>query len=261
MSLCTVKDLTIGASKRHPPVVNAISWQIEPGECLGVIGESGSGKSVSARALLQLSPLPVLQGSIEFNGYPILSLTKHEMAAIRGKEIGMVLQDSLASLNPLMPVGEQVVEALLAHQSISYQAAKRCVIELFDELCLPEPAKRFADLPYQLSGGQRQRVAIAIGICCQPKLLIADEPTTALDVTIQAQLLELFKELRRKYGMAILLITHDMGVVAHSCDRVLVLQQGRMIESGRVDTLFKAPQTGYTQQLIRFARRELCKQL
>lgn len=256
MPLCTVENLTIGASKSQA-VVNNVSWHIQTGEALGLIGESGSGKSLSARALIGLSPLPILNGTIEFEGQNIAQATESEWRTLRGLKIGMVLQDSLASLNPLMSIGEQVSETIRSHKAVNYRAAKRETLALFDELCIPEPEKRYDDLPFQISGGQRQRVAIAIGICCQPKLLIADEPTTALDVTIQAQILELFKELRRKYQMAILLITHDMGVVAASCERVIVMQQGHIIETGTVQELFKRPQTAYTKQLIQFAKREL----
>ncbi len=256
MPLCIVEGLTIG-SKREKPVVDQATWQIEPGECKGLIGESGSGKSLSAKALIRLTPLPILSGKIRFKGTDLLALSDKSLQRIRGREIGMVLQDSLASLNPLMSVGDQVREALMAHEALSSKEATHRVIELFEELSIPEAARRYHALPYQLSGGQRQRVAIAMGICCRPALLIADEPTTALDVTIQAQILQLFKELQKKYQMAILLITHDMGVVAACCDKVVVMQHGKVIETGDADAIFASPKTVYTEQLIRYAKRQI----
>jgi ABC-type dipeptide/oligopeptide/nickel transport system ATPase component len=215
------------------------------------VGESGSGKSVTSLAIMRLlAPQATVEGGIRYRDREVLTLPEREMRALRGSEIAMIFQEPMTALNPVMRVGDQVAEALLAHQKITRRAARDCAIEGLREVGIPEPERRMQAYPHQLSGGQRQRVMIAIALVNRPKLLIADEPTTALDVTVQAQVLELLRELRTKHGLAMLFISHDLGVIAQICDRVAVMYGGQVLESGSVAQVFARPSHAYTQGLL-----------
>ncbi|WP_213763700.1 ABC transporter ATP-binding protein [Caballeronia sp. dw_19] len=233
------------------PAVHPIDLSIQHGEMLALVGESGSGKSTIALAAMGLLPTQAhVEGSIRFEGQALLTLREREWSALRGNRIGMIFQEPMTSLNPLQPIGRQVAEALTLHRPLSFSAARKQALELLDLVRLPEPALRFDQYPHQLSGGQRQRVMIAIAVACRPSLLIADEPTTALDVTIQAQILELIDQLRRELSMAVLLITHDLGVVARWADRVIVMKDGTKVEEADAATLFAHPAQPYTRALL-----------
>jgi oligopeptide transport system ATP-binding protein len=234
--------------------VNGISLAIEPGETLGIVGESGSGKSVSSLAVLGLLPMPpgkILSGTARFQGRDLLKLSQNELANIRGNRIAMIFQDPMTSLNPFLTIGQQLTEVSRIHLHHSHDQARRHAIEMLERVGLPAPERRLDDYPHQFSGGMRQRVMIAMALSCKPALLIADEPTTALDVTIQAQILELMKELQRAEGTAIILITHDLGVVANICRRVNVMYAGRFVEEAAVDDLFARPRHPYTLGLLK----------
>jgi peptide/nickel transport system ATP-binding protein len=233
------------------PAVHPIDLSIKHGEMLALVGESGSGKSTIALAAMGLLPTQAqVEGSIRFEGQALLTLREREWSALRGNRIGMIFQEPMTSLNPLQPIGRQVAEALTLHRPMSFSEARKQALELLDLVHLPEPALRFDHYPHQLSGGQRQRVMIAIAVACRPSLLIADEPTTALDVTIQAQILELIDQLRRELSMAVLLITHDLGVVARWADRVIVMKDGTKVEEADSATLFAHPSQPYTRALL-----------
>ena len=230
--------------------VRGVSFRVEQGETVGIVGESGSGKSVTALTLMGLIPSPpgrVVSGSIRFNGQ---ELGPQEMKQIRGEKIAMVFQDPFSSLNPTMTLGEQVAEPIRLHTGASRGEAKQQVIRLFEAVRIPNPEIRYRQYPHQISGGQRQRVMIAIAFACNPQLLIADEPTTALDVTVQAQVLALMGDMQKKTNAGVLLITHDLGVVAEVCDRVLVMYAGNIVESGAVAQIFASPKHPYTQGLL-----------
>ncbi|MBV8837625.1 MAG: ABC transporter ATP-binding protein [Alphaproteobacteria bacterium] len=248
--LLDVRDLsvTIGAT----PVVDAVSFTIRPGETLALVGESGCGKSLTARAVMGLLP-PVASraGAIALEGREIASLDERAMARLRGEAMSMIFQEPVASLNPLMTVGAQIIEALLAHRRESHRGAAKAALSMLQEVGIADGARRMAQYPFELSGGMCQRVMIAIALICRPRLLIADEPTTALDVTIQAQILTLMKRLRRETGAGLLLITHDMGVVADMADRMCVMYAGRIVEEGDVFALFRAQHHPYTKLLLR----------
>jgi peptide/nickel transport system ATP-binding protein/oligopeptide transport system ATP-binding protein len=233
--------------------VDGISFYIDRGELLGLVGESGCGKSITALSIMRLISPPgqIANGEIIFDGKNLLKLSDAEMRQIRGDDIAMIFQDPMTSLNPVFTVGEQIAEALRLHRKLSRKAAKDAAIEAMREVAIPDPARRVDDYPHQLSGGMRQRVMIAMALACDPKLLIADEPTTALDVTIQAQILELLEELRRNRELAVLLITHDLGVVAEVADRVAVMYTGRIVEESPVEELFARPKHPYTEGLLR----------
>jgi peptide/nickel transport system ATP-binding protein len=233
--------------------VDGVSFYIDPGELLGVVGESGCGKSITALSIMRLIAPPgkIVGGEIIFDGKNLLKLSEAEMRQIRGDDIAMIFQDPMTSLNPVFTVGEQIAEALRLHRKLSRKAARAAAIEAMREVSIPDPARRVDDYPHQLSGGMRQRVMIAMALACDPKLLIADEPTTALDVTIQAQILELLNELRRNRELAVLLITHDLGVVAEVADRVAVMYTGRIVEESSVEELFARPKHPYTEGLLR----------
>ena len=235
--------------------VDGVSFSIAEGETLGLVGESGCGKSVTSLSILRLISEPpgeILGGStIRFRGRDLLSLPERDMRKVRGNDIAMIFQEPMTSLNPVFTVGEQIAEAVRLHRGASRQEARERAIEMLRLVGIPAPDKRARDYPHQLSGGQRQRVMIAIALCCDPELLIADEPTTALDVTIQAQILDLLVELRERLGMALLLITHDLGVVAQVCDRVAVMYAGRIVEQAPVERIFQDPRHPYTQGLLR----------
>ncbi len=252
--LLSIEDLHLSFSTAYglKAVVHGINLTVNAGEAVALVGESGSGKSVTAKAIIQLLGQHghITKGQIWFQGLPLHEATPKQMQAVRGKQIGMIFQDPMTSLNPTMPVGIQIAETLRAHEGLSSRCAKRRSVELLACVGMAEPARRYGAYPFQLSGGMRQRVMIAIALACRPLLLIADEPTTALDVTIQAQILDLLQLLRRETGMGLLLITHDLGVVAGVCDRAVVMQQGVIVETAAVDRLFSSPQHPYTRALL-----------
>jgi len=233
--------------------VDGVSFYLDRGELLGLVGESGCGKSMTALSVMRLIAPPgkIVEGEILFDGQDLLKLSDAEMRQMRGDDIAMIFQDPMTSLNPVFTVGEQIAEALRLHRKLSRKEATRAAIEAMREVAIPDPARRIDDYPHQLSGGMRQRVMIAMALACNPKLLIADEPTTALDVTIQAQILELLDELRKQRELAVLLITHDLGVVAEVADRVAVMYTGRIVEESPVDELFARPKHPYTEGLLR----------
>src|SRR5437879_3049262 len=232
--------------------VDEVSFYIDRGELLGLVGESGCGKSITALSIMRLVTPPgkIAGGQIFFGGRDLLQLSNAEMRAVRGNDIAMIFQDPMTSLNPVFTVGEQIAEALRLHRKLSRRAARAAAVEAMREVAIPDSALRADDYPHQLSGGMRQRVMIAMALACDPKLLIADEPTTALDVTIQAQILELLDELRRTRELAVLLITHDLGVVAEVADRVAVMYTGKIVEESPVEELFERPKHPYTQGLL-----------
>ena len=233
--------------------VDGVSYELKPGETLGVVGESGCGKSVSALSILRLVANPpgrIVGGAIRFQGRNLLELSETEMESIRGNEISMIFQEPMTSLNPLYTIGRQVGEAIALHQGLSRGEAMNRAVEMLRQVYIPEPERRVHAYPHQLSGGMRQRVMIAMALSCNPKVLIADEPTTALDVTIQAQILDLMRELQKTFGTAIVLITHDMGVVAENADRVVVMYAGRKVEEATAADLFDNPGHPYTRGLL-----------
>ncbi|MGQ0663052.1 MAG: ABC transporter ATP-binding protein [Pseudomonadota bacterium] len=233
--------------------VDGVSLAVKAGETLGVVGESGCGKSVTSLSILRLIPSPpgrIVAGEIRFAGRNLLELGEAEMRAIRGNEISMIFQEPMTSLNPVLTVGRQIAETLMLHQGMDRKAALARAVEMLRLVHISEPERRIAQYPHQLSGGMRQRVMIAMALACDPKLLIADEPTTALDVTIQAQILDLMRELKSKIGAAIVLITHDMGVVAEMAERVVVMYAGRKVEEAPVEALFRRPRHPYTLGLL-----------
>ena len=253
--LLEVKDLQTQFPTRSGLVraVDGVSFYLDRGELLGLVGESGCGKSITALSVMRLIAPPgkIVNGEILFDGKDLLKLSDAEMRQMRGDDIAMIFQDPMTSLNPVFTVGEQIAEALRLHRKLSRRDARRATIEAMREVAIPDPARRVDDYPHQLSGGMRQRVMIAMALACNPKLLIADEPTTALDVTIQAQILELLNELRKQRDLAVLLITHDLGVVAEVADRVAVMYTGRIVEESPVDELFARPKHPYTEGLLR----------
>lgn len=241
------------ACERPFDVVRDVSFTLHPGRTLCLVGESGCGKSMTALSLLRLIPEPgrLAAGRILFEGRDLAELSESAMERVRGRDIGMIFQEPMTSLNPVIRVGEQVAEPLMRHLRLPKKAALAEAVELFRLVGIPAPDMRVRDYPHQLSGGMRQRVMIAIALACEPKLLIADEPTTALDVTIQAQILELMQELRKKLGMSIIMITHDLGVVASMCEKIAVMYAGHIVEYGTADEIFYNPSHEYTKGLIK----------
>jgi oligopeptide transport system ATP-binding protein len=233
--------------------VNDVTIRAKHGEVLGVVGESGSGKSVSAYSIMGIiaDPGRVVGGHIDFDGKEVTEMNEKELQKLRGNEVSIIFQDPMTSLNPVYTIGDQIMEAILLHTDKTKEQAKERAIELLTLVGVNEPAKRMKQYPHEFSGGMRQRVMIAMALACEPKLLIADEPTTALDVTIQAQILELMKELKDKLGMSIILITHDLGVVSDMCERIVVMYAGKIVETGTVDEIFYEPAHQYTLGLLR----------
>jgi oligopeptide transport system ATP-binding protein len=254
-SLLEVRDLQISFSTYAGEVqaVRGVSFDLRRGETLAIVGESGSGKSVTAKSIMRLNPEAntiVRGGEILFEGEDILKLSEKRMQDIRGPKIAMVFQDPMTSLDPTMKVGRQITESLKKHLGLSGQRAKEKAVELLTLVGIPNPEDRIKQYPHQFSGGMRQRVVIAIALSCDPQILIADEPTTALDVTIQAQILELLRELQEQLGMSVILITHDLGVVAHTAHRVAVMYAGKIVETGTLREIFYKPQMPYTWGLL-----------
>ena len=254
MSLLEVDQLTTVFDLAQGPAaaVAGVSFHVDAGETLGLVGESGSGKSVTALSILRLVQPPgrIAGGAIRFEGRDLLSLGEREMCHIRGAEIALIFQEPMTALNPVFTVGDQIAETLLVHNRASRAEARRQAVGLLDAVRIPDAAARARDYPHQLSGGMRQRVLIAMALACQPKLVIADEPTTALDVTIQAEILDLLREMRERFNLALLLITHDLGVIAETADRVAVMYAGRIVEDGPVRALFHEPRHPYTRGLL-----------
>lgn len=255
MALLNVDKLSVHFGDESAPfrAVDRISYSVKQGEVVGIVGESGSGKSVSSLAIMGLIDYPgrVMAEKLEFNGQDLQRISEKERRNLVGAEVAMIFQDPMTSLNPCYTVGFQIMEAIKVHQGGNKSTRRQRAIDLLNQVGIPDPASRLDVYPHQLSGGMSQRVMIAMAIACRPKLLIADEPTTALDVTIQAQILELMKDLQKKLGMAIIMITHDLGVIADMCDEIIVMYAGRICERGTVDEIFYNPKHEYTKGLLR----------
>ena len=253
--LLSIENLTVGFSTERGPVtaVRGVSLAVDAGETLCLVGESGCGKSVTCHAVLGLLPSNgrVTGGRILFEDRDLAAFSERELERLRGREVAMIFQDPLTALNPVHSIGKQLAEVLILHRGLSWDAAKAEVKQLLDRVRIPDAGRRLGEYPHQLSGGMNQRVAIAMAMACRPKLIIADEPTTALDVTIQAQILELLRELQAEEGLALMLVTHDLGVVAEMADRVAVMYLGRVAEEAAVNDLFSAPCHPYTRGLLR----------
>lgn len=251
-----VKNLITAFYTEHGKVnaVDDVSFSVFEARTLGIVGESGCGKTVTSLSIMRLIPSPggeIISGEILYKGQNLARLSEKEMRSIRGNKISMIFQEPMTSLNPVFTIGNQLSESFLVHQSISKKEAKVKAIEMLQLVGIPEPSRRYDEYPHQLSGGMRQRVMIAMALACKPALLIADEPTTALDVTIQAQILELMKKLQNTLGMAMILITHDLGIVAENADDVAVMYAGKIVEQGSVEKIFSNPQHPYTRGLLR----------
>lgn len=254
-NILTVKDLKtyFYTASGIAKAVDGVSFNIAKGETMGIVGESGSGKSVTSSSIIRLLPPrtgKIVGGSIEFEGKDVLALSKKELNDFRGKDIAVIFQDPMTSLDPVFKIGKQMTEMIMAHQNVTKDEAWKMAVEALSKVGIPEPEKRMNSYPYELSGGMCQRVIIAMAVCCKPKLIIADEPTTALDVTVQAQVLELLKELQRDIDTAILLITHNLGVVWEMCDKVMVMYAGNTVEFTDTKTLYSNPRHPYTWGLL-----------
>ena len=254
-NILTVKDLKtyFYTASGIAKAVDGVSFNIAKGETMGIVGESGSGKSVTSSSIIRLLPPrtgKIVGGSIEFEGKDVLALSKKELNDFRGKDIAVIFQDPMTSLDPVYKIGKQMTEMIMAHQNVTKDEAWKMAVEALSKVGIPEPEKRMNSYPYELSGGMCQRVIIAMAVCCKPKLIIADEPTTALDVTVQAQVLELLKELQRDMDTAILLITHNLGVVWEMCDKVMVMYAGNTVEFTDTKTLYSNPRHPYTWGLL-----------
>jgi oligopeptide/dipeptide ABC transporter ATP-binding protein len=246
--LTTLFDLDSGPAA----AVDDVSFEIGPGETLGLVGESGSGKSITALSIIGLVPPPgrIASGRVRFKGRNLLDLPEREMQALRGAEIALIFQEPASALNPVFTIGDQIAEVLIVHGRANGSRARKTAIELLEAVRIPDPASRAGDYPHQLSGGMRQRVLIAMALACRPALVIADEPTTALDVTIQAQILDLLRDMQAAFNLSLLLITHDLGIVAQTADRLAIMYAGRIVEQGPVNALFGEPRHPYTQGLL-----------
>ena len=255
MAMLEVKDLCTSffTPAGEVKAVNGVSFNLDKGKVLGIVGESGSGKSVTAYSILQILTHPgkIVSGSIKFDGQELVGASDETIRSIRGNKISIIFQDPMTSLNPTLTIGNQLMEAILLHTDRNHQQAKERAIEMLTKVGINEPEKRMKQYAYELSGGMRQRVMIAMALACEPDILIADEPTTALDVTIQAQILELMQELQKEMGMAIIMITHDLGVIASMCDEVIVMYAGKVAERGTADAIFYDPMHEYTKGLMR----------
>lgn len=254
-NILTVKDLKtyFYTASGIAKAVDGVSFNIAKGETMGIVGESGSGKSVTSSSIIRLLPPrtgKIVGGSIEFEGKDVLALSKKELNDFRGKDIAVIFQDPMTSLDPVFKIGKQMTEMIMAHQNVTKDEAWKMAVEALSKVGIPEPEKRMNSYPYELSGGMCQRVIIAMAVCCKPKLIIADEPTTALDVTVQAQVLELLKDLQRNMDTAILLITHNLGVVWEMCDKVMVMYAGNTVEFADTKTLYSNPRHPYTWGLL-----------
>lgn len=253
--LLEIKDLSVRFSTDDGEVeaLDKVSFGINPGQTVGVVGESGCGKSVTAYSIMRLLPQPmgmITNGSILFQGKNLLDLDTEEMQGIRGNEIGMIFQEPMNALNPVQKIGNQLTEVFHLHQEMDDHQAWSNSVEMLESVGIPSPENRMHEYPHQLSGGMRQRVVIAMALACKPKIIIADEPTTALDVTVQAQILDLLHNLQKENGCSILLITHDLGVIAENCDEVCVMYAGRVVERGSTEKIFASPHHAYTQDLL-----------
>ncbi len=256
MPLLDIKNLSINFNTLEGTIraVQGVGFSLEKGEIVGIVGESGCGKSVTVRSILRLLPMPpgeITQGEIMFNGENLLNIDQKQLQAIRGRDISMIFQEPMTSLNPVFTIGNQILETFKIHQKMDKRQAREAAIDILKKVSIPSPEKRFKEYPHQLSGGMRQRVMIAMALACQPKLLIADEPTTALDVTVQAQILDLMVQLSEQIETSILLITHDLGIVAQTASRVIVMYAGKIIESGSIGSILKHPLHPYTIGLIK----------
>jgi peptide/nickel transport system ATP-binding protein len=252
MTLLTVRNLSIGVGRRL--IVEDVDLDLREGEVLGLVGESGSGKTVTCRALARLLPrgqLHIASGSVQLNGRDLTRLSEEEMRKVRGVEIGMIFQNPGSHLDPVMRIGDQIAESVRYHEGVPMAEGRARAVELLRQVGIPDPARRLNAYPHEFSGGMRQRVMIAIALACRPTLLIADEPTTALDVTVQAQVLRLLLDLRDRLGLAILLVTHNLGVVAQTCDSLAVMYAGRVMERGAKRELLRAPAHPYTEALLK----------
>jgi ABC-type dipeptide/oligopeptide/nickel transport system ATPase component len=255
-ALLEVSDLKVsfaGPAGRRLEILRGISFSLDRQSTIGIVGESGSGKSVMALSLLRLIPKPPLQqmtGSVLFQGQDLMTLSKAKLRGVRGKQVGFVFQEPMTALNPVMSIGRQIVEMICTHEQLGRRAAWQRGVDLLHEVRIPSPELRMTSFPHELSGGMRQRAMIAMALSCSPSLLIADEPTTALDVTIQAQILELMKELQRQRRMSIIFITHDLGVIAEIADQIVVIQDGAVVEQGSSESVFQEPRHQYTRKLL-----------
>ena len=253
-TILEVKDLELWFQNDYDKVkiLNGINFYVKKGETLGIVGESGCGKSMTSLSVMRLldTPPAIIKGSIKLHGVELPDLSQKQMQSIRGNKMSMIFQEPMTSLNPLFTIGDQLMESFILHQGLNKKQAWNKAVEMMKMVRIPEPEQRMKELPYQLSGGMRQRVMIAMALACRPELLIADEPTTALDVTIQAQVLDLMRELQKDLGTAIMFITHDLGVVSEMCDRVMVLYCGEVMEEADVETIFSDPKHPYTEGLL-----------
>jgi oligopeptide/dipeptide ABC transporter ATP-binding protein len=254
-ALLSVSDLSVQFLTESGPatVVDKLSFNVRAGEMIGIVGESGSGKTVTSLAVMRLVPSPpgrIVSGSVMFEDRDLLTLSLRDMRKVRGDEIAMVFQDPMTSLNPVFTIGTQLVDTIRLHRKMKKRAARARAVELLDMVGIPDPERRIKDYPHQLSGGMRQRALLALALSCEPRLLIADEPTTALDVTVQAQILDLLRSLQSRLGMAVVLVTHDLGVIADLCSRVVVMYAGQVVEEASVEDLFAHPQHPYTEGLL-----------
>lgn len=259
-TLLKVENLSVEFGPNSNPirVVSDVSFSVDRGQTVGLVGESGSGKSITSLAILRLIPEPpgrIASGRVEFEGRDLLTVPRNRMPDIRGRDIAMIFQEPMSSLNPVMTIGDQIGETIKLHSPLAGSERRERTIELLKLVGMPDPASRLNSYPHQFSGGMRQRVMIAMALACDPKLLIADEPTTALDVTIQAQVLALMKKIRREVNTSVLLISHDLGVIADVCDRVVVMYAGRVVEDGDVRSIFRRPKHPYTQGLLQAVPR------